>query len=167
MKPLYFLPKYITEEVVDTALIAATATFFGTPEMAAVLRKEFIAIAIVVPARVPQTWATVPYLFRSQYLGDTSTKPGHDYLTFAESKAFQLSEARNDDRTDVVPHLLMPGDAPLWGGVKRDGIVVACSSLKPWLDKAFAGVVADLIIGLSYEAYMNSPEAKERTCIIS
>jgi len=67
--------------------------------------------------------------------------------------ALQLWHGRNDDRTDRIPHLLFPGDTPCWGGVKRHGIVVTCSGFQPHFGKMFSGMVADMCIGLSYNAW--------------
>jgi len=37
------------------------------------------------------------------------------------------------------------------GGVKRYGIVVACSGFPPHFDKMFSGMIADMCIGLAYD----------------
>src|SRR3989338_7336273 len=71
-------------------------------------------------------------------------------------KELQLWHDRNDDRSEIIPHLLFPGDAPFWGGAKRRGIVVACSGIQPWLDKLVSGMVADLIVAIAYNAWMQN-----------
>lgn len=81
--------------------------------------------------------------------------------TFARLKAHQLWYDRNDDRTGILPHLLFQGDTVYWGGVKRYGIVVACSGIQPYIDKLIAGMVADMLVTMAYEAWMTSPEVSE------
>lgn len=164
-------PKYLTATIAETAVEAAAACFLNNPSIAPFLRREQCRVIVVVPARRVDTvtgriLGIEPRILFDRLVGETAEPCGLPLQKFAYAKALQLWEGRNDDRTDVQPHLLMPGDAPLWGGVKRDGIVVACSGLQPWLDKAFSGMVADLCVGLAYEAYSKSPEAAERTCII-
>lgn len=83
------------------------------------------------------------------------------YDEIAKCKALQLWHDRNDGRTSVMPHLLFPGDTPYWGGVKREGIVVACSGLQPYLDRMIAGMTADMIIGYAYHQFATSEDVKE------
>ena len=82
-------------------------------------------------------------------------------------KAVQLWTGCNDGRAGVVPHLLFPGYTPYWGGVKRDGIVVACSGVQPWFDRMISGIVADTIIALAHDAYENDEERKSGVDFLS
>lgn len=84
-----------------------------------------------------------------------------DYADIARCKAFKLWHGMNDGRTDILPHLMYSGDCPFWGGVKRDGIVVACSGVEPWFDRMIAGMVADMLIAGAYHAWMKSKDKKE------
>jgi len=77
----------------------------------------------------------------------------HNFRSIAMSKARQLWQGLNDSRTDCVPHLIFPGETPFWGGVKRDGIVVACSGFAPYFDKLFSSIIADTCIALAYDYY--------------
>ena len=79
----------------------------------------------------------------------------------ARCKALQLWQDRNDDRTDVMPHLLFPGDAPFWGGVKRHGIVVATSGVQPHFDKMISGMVADMCVAMAHDAWLESQDHKD------
>ncbi|MDB5194093.1 MAG: hypothetical protein JWN50_107 [Parcubacteria group bacterium] len=88
------------------------------------------------------------------------------YRLIARSKAKQLWEDRNDGGTDIVPHLLFNGDTPYWGGVKRQGIVVACSGVQPWFDKMISGIIADMLIAMAYEAWDKSKDKKDDVCFI-
>ena len=81
--------------------------------------------------------------------------------TFARLKAHQLWYNRNDDRTGILPHLLFQGDTVYWGGVKRYGLVVACSGIQPYIDKLISGMVADVLVTMAYEAWMTSDEAAQ------
>lgn len=85
-------------------------------------------------------------------LGDPANWP-RKFDEIARCEALQLWHERNDDRTDCMPHLLFPGDTPCWGGVKRHGVVVTCSGFQPHFNKMFSGMVADMCIGLSYDAW--------------
>ena len=84
----------------------------------------------------------------------------HKFDDIARCKALQLWHERNDDRTDCRPLLLFPGDTPFWGGVKRHGIVVACSGVQPWFDKMISGMVADMIDAYAYNEWMESEDRK-------
>ncbi|PIQ68706.1 MAG: hypothetical protein COV91_02745 [Candidatus Taylorbacteria bacterium CG11_big_fil_rev_8_21_14_0_20_46_11] len=80
---------------------------------------------------------------------------------YCEGKAIQLWHDRNDDRTNIMPHLLFSGDTVYWGGVKRHGIVVACSGVQPWFDKMFSGMIADMLVGIAYNAWMLSEDKRQ------
>lgn len=79
----------------------------------------------------------------------------------ARCKALQLWQDRNDDRTDVMPHLLFPGDAPFWGGVKRHSIVVAASGVQPHFDKMISGMVADMCVAMAHDDWLGSQDHKD------
>jgi hypothetical protein len=81
-----------------------------------------------------------------------------DYDSIAKCKALQLWQGRNDDRTDIAPHLMFAGDAPYYGGVKRHGIVVTCSGVQPWFDKMISAMICEMLVGLAYNAWMVSDD---------
>jgi hypothetical protein len=89
------------------------------------------------------------------------------YYQIAWCKALHLWTDRNDDRTSPIPHLLFSGDTPYWGGVKRRGIVVACSGVQPWFDKLVSGIVADTIVALAHDASERDPEMKQGVDFLS
>jgi len=93
-----------------------------------------------------------------EYTAGDPKKFAHPYCDIARCKGLQLWHGRNDDRTCNQPHLLFPGDTPFWGGVKRRGIVVACSGLQPWIDKFISGMVADLLVAMAHGAWEDCPE---------
>lgn len=84
-----------------------------------------------------------------------------DYDDIARCKAYKLWQGMNDGRTDILPHLMYSGDCPFWGGVKRDGIVVACSGVESYFDRMISGMVADMLIAGAYHAWMKSEDKKE------
>ena len=106
-------------------------------------------------------YALEPIALYEHSSGDTN-EWRHSYKDIARCKALQLWHERNDGGTDVLPHLLFSGDTPYWGGVKRDGIVVACSGFESWLDRMIAGMIADACIGTAYDAWMISDERFNR-----
>ena len=78
----------------------------------------------------------------------------------ARCMALQLWHDRNYDGTDIVPHLLFPGDTLFWGGVKRHGIVVATSGVQPYFDRMISGMVADMCIAMAHHAWLESVDQK-------
>ncbi len=107
-----------------------------------------------------------PALLHEASYGNPQKFP-YPFKEIARSKALQLWQGQNIEQTDIMPHLLMGGDTPFWGGVKRGGIVVACSGVKPWLDKMISGMVAEMLIGMAYQAWMDSPDrADGELCFI-
>lgn len=99
-------------------------------------------------------------LFEKSFFGGRE-KLDATFGPFARMKAHQLWYDRNDDRTGILPHLLFEGDTVYWGGVKRYGIVVACSGIQPYIDKLISGMVADMLVTMAHEAWMTSPEVSE------
>ncbi len=75
------------------------------------------------------------------------------YDEIARCKALQLWNDRNFGGMGGAAHLLFSGDTYFWGGVKREGIVVACSGVQPWFDRMIAGMIADLCIGIARDAF--------------
>lgn len=84
-----------------------------------------------------------------------------DYEDIAMCKALQLWQGRNNGACNIQPHLLFPGDVPFYGGVAREGIVVACSGVQPWFDRMIAGMVADMCIAIAYDEWEKSKEKAE------
>lgn len=95
-----------------------------------------------------------PSILHEQSFGDPM-KWEKPFDQIARAKALQLWDDRNDDRTNPMPHLLFSGDTPFWGGVKRQGIVVACSGFQSWYDKMVSGMIADACIAIAYDKWMN------------
>jgi len=151
----YSVPKFLN---VNVAIIAVSqvlkATFFD-PSFPYLKRCEG-HIVVLVPEITDK--GVRPFVLYEHSIGENWP---HQFDKIAMSKAFQLWEDRNDGGTDIKPHLLYTGDAPYWGGVKREGIVVACSGVQPYYDRMIAGMIADMCVALSYDAWEQSLDKKE------
>ena len=76
-----------------------------------------------------------------------------DYRSFARGKAELAWKSGCDTHMiqEVHPHMLQIGDTLLWGGVCRDGLIVAASGAHPWFDEAFANMVAGFLLAIAQE----------------
>lgn len=74
-----------------------------------------------------------------------------DYRSFARGKAELAWKSGCDTHLiqEVHPHMLRIGDSLLWGGVCRDGLIVAASGAHPWFDEAFANSVAGFLVAVA------------------
>lgn len=138
-------PKFLTENIarqaVETALVA---TRHGA--LLQQLKRQAFHVVILVPSGRENPLAPRT-LYEHSLNGPAWTA---DYQNIARSKADQLWFGRQDGGTDMLPHLLFDGDCVYSGGVKREGIVVACSGVQPYFDRLIAGMVADTCIALAY-----------------
>lgn len=164
-------PKFLTETMARTAIIATFNTVFGVGSLFSLQsslkpKREECHVVILVPGMQDDlatgypdwpNYPITPILLYEESRGDP-TKFEARFDEIARCKALQLWTDRNDGRTDTQPHLLFKGDTPYWGGVKRDGIVVACSGVQPWIDKLIAAMVADILIALAYTAWRASDD---------
>lgn len=179
-KPL-LTPRFLTAEMaaiaVDNAveLVFNPRDFDGSSQMK---MKNLLKpkrgqchVVVMVPAMVDHRaedypdWPNYPVtpivLYEESILAEKFKLDG-PYDSIARCKALQLWTDRNDDRTDIVPHLLFPGDAPYWGGVKRRGLVVTCSGVQPYIDKLISGMVADMLVAMSHAAWENSEDCQNQ-----
>ncbi len=159
--------KFLTREIAEFAVMKIVPLI---REMKSSLNRQVCHIIVLVPAKKETHtdlcgypyYEIEPRVLFEYSLGDPETWP-RKFNEIAFSKALQLWQGRNDDRTDCMPHLLFPGDTPFWGGVRRYGFVVACSGFQPRYDQMFAGLIAEICAAMAYDAWMTSPE---RTDII-
>ncbi len=156
-------PKFLTRRIAEHAITAVAHLVFSD----APLKRKAFHIVVLVPSMKDERaddYPSYPNLpIEPQVLYEQSFSKETWPVKFddiAKCKALQLWHGRNDDRTDVMPHLLFSGDAPFWGGVKREGIVVACSGVQPCFDKMISGMVADMIIALAYNEWKESDDRK-------
>ncbi len=108
-----------------------------------------------------------PFSLFEYSFGNKESEWTANYADIARSKAAKLWNGMNDGRTDIMPHLMYSCDCPYWGGVKRDGIVVACSGFESHFDRMISGMVADMLIAGAYHAWMNSDDRKENQVNLS
>jgi len=149
-------PLFLTKEIAETALSFVGDAIEAFHRMRR-LKRQMYHIIILVPS-MKDDWEAgypdypdypiKPCVLAEESAGDLSEWP-HRFDIVARSKALQLWTGRNDGRTNCIPHLLFPGDTPYWGGVKRDGIVVACSGFQEHFDMMFAGMVADICVAMA------------------
>jgi hypothetical protein len=160
-------PKFLTADVAQVAVKMAKLAMSYSP-MVNMLSRQMFHIVVLVPSMVDDraedypswpNYAIEPHLLYDESVGDKEKWP-HKFDDIAQCKALQLWHDRNDDRTDSMPHLLFPGDTPYWGGVKRRGIVVACSGVQPYFDKMISGIVADMSVAIAYHEWMTSDDKK-------
>ena len=107
-------------------------------------------------------WPDYPFkpFVLAQKSGGRKENWTYPFDEIAQCKGLQLWSDRQDGGTDIKPHLLFSGDTPYWGGVKRDGIVVSCSGFECHIDRWVAGMVADALIALAYQAWFESEDKK-------
>ena len=166
------VPKFLTQEIAYAAIAAITEAF--KKDVALGLGSGY-SIVVLVPSMVCSNeegsaieWPD--YKVEAHSLAIVNHSPitwVYPLVEIAQCKALQLWHGRNDGRTDIMPHLLFPGDAPFWGGVKRDGIVVVCSGLEPHYDRMIAGMVADMCIARAYDAWMQSEDKKKDVALLT
>ncbi len=158
-------PKFLTAGLA-TQVLSEVAEFMTKSDShlhtAALLSRPMFHIVLFVPQVNGEGWNTLskPFMLAEHSEGERGNWP-YPFAEIAYSKALQCWHERNDDRTDIMPHLLVSGEAPFWGAVKRQGIVVACSGVQPYFDKMIAGIVADMVIARAYHAWITS---EDKTC---
>lgn len=177
-------PKFLTEAMVKIAIGTAIYTILDPTvhpdafdqsnlELKRLLqpKRNQCHVVVLLPGRkefrpCDQEADPLPVLrYEGTHFGHATELEG-PYVEIARSKATQLWYDRNDDRTDIQPHLLFPGDAPYWGGVKRRGIVVACSGVQPHLDKLISGMIADILVAMAYSAWKASSDYKNEVAFL-
>jgi hypothetical protein len=161
-------PKFLTPGLLEQAVGLVIDMVGNRPPLKDIVKFRGCHIVVLVPsmedARAEDypNWPDYPSrphpIYERSINKDAWTA---NYDDIAKCKALQLWHDRNDDRTDIMPHLLFAGDTRHYGGVKRHGIVVTCSGVDPWFDKMISGMIADMIIALSYDAWMKSEENKK------
>ncbi len=167
-------PKFLTVPMARSAIHGAFTLVFGPGGCLWSLPVKPIRtdchVVILVPGMTDHraedypdwpAYPTKPVCLYEESRGDPS-KFKHPFANIARCKALQLWTDRNDGRTGCIPHLLFPGDTPWWGGVKRHGLVAACSGLQPHLDQLIAGIVVDSLVALAHEAWLASPDQEQR-----
>lgn len=98
-----------------------------------------------------------PQLLCEESFGDKEawTAP---YDDIARCKVLQRWHNRYDEGTDIVAHLLFPGDTRYYGSVMRQLVATGCSGVQPWFDRMISGMVTDMIIALAHNRWMTSDD---------
>ncbi len=156
-------PRYLT---VNQAMMIVGMVLDGivmSPYMEPILKRRACHIVILVPSQKDAREKDYPnwpnYPLTPAVLYEHSEGKGgeewtHDFDQIARCKALQLWNGQNKDgNTDTMKHLLFPGDTPFWGGVKRQGIVVACSGVQPYFDQMISGMIADALIAFAQHTF--------------
>ncbi len=158
-------PKFLNATIAQLAVQQAIRVVTGPDSLTGLLKRQAFHIVVLGPSMRDDretdyadwpAYQIQPALIYEHGVGKGEGLWTDKYDEVARCKALQLWHGRQDSGTDIAPHLLFPGDTIYWGGVKRQGIVVACSGVQPWFDRMIANLVADMIIGLSYDAWMRS-----------
>lgn len=162
------VPKFLNQTVAEIAVHHGFSFMFNT-SLSTYAKRLAGHVVILVPSkplsREGSETPRRPFMLYDKGLNSETWE--YDYAAIARSKAYQLWHGQNDGGTDIQPHQLFEGDAPFWGGVKREGIVVAFSGIQPHLDRMVAGIVADLCIGLAYEMWERSKDKKNDVCFLT
>jgi len=163
-------PKYLTPELVEAAMDFAYRTVLGKNENALFPEENPFShsnchIVVLVPALNADDGKWPNYLMRAhpfqKSFGEDRMTWKRPYDEIAQCKAYQLWTNRNNGQPCIIPQLLFRGDTPFWGGVCRDGIVVACSGQPQHIDRLISGI-ADTIQALAVIAYESDPDHPAR-----
>lgn len=147
-------PFFLTKEVAEKAINTAVATAWSSLP----IKRKMLHVVVLGPKLIlteDRTWPNYqiePHCIAQVSFGKDEKWP-HPFDEIAQCKTLQLWQGRNAGGTYVMPHLLFHNDTPFWGGVWRDGLAVGCSGDQPHIDRAIAGMTADICIALAYEAY--------------
>ena len=160
--PKRLTPTFLTKEVADLAIqTVLNAVFDVNGGIDILLDRRMCHIDVLVPSTQHDDDRWMPRQIEPLLLHEHSVSPDewpHGFGLIARSKATELWDGQNDGRTDCQPHLLFSGDTPFWGGVKREGIVVACSGIQPHFDRMIASMIADMCVALAYNAWKISED---------
>lgn len=163
-------PKYLTREMVARVVDIVLRGLVFSEGMDKILDGRMCHVVVLVPsvedareAGYPNwpNYPVTPFPIYERFVGDKQ-QWAYDFENIARCKAQQLWRGQNTDgNTDAMPHLLFPDDTPFWGGVKRHGIVVACSGFQPYFDQMLSGMIADAIKAFARFAFENSDDKKK------
>jgi hypothetical protein len=139
-----WLARDAARRALDRALPGIAAQL-GDPEVSGT---GFLHLVLMDPGLPPGTVPFEEAILLEHSIGDRDRWDA-DYARFARAKA-QLSWRHGVDGHVLqsrYPHLLLPGETTLWGGICLDGITVGVSGAQPWYDEAF---------GLTLAAYLRA-----------
>lgn len=149
-------PPFLNSAMAKSAVDAAVVGILGphSPIQHLWRKPEGATLYIVVLNPLAKVFSPEAILYEYRHNEELWTE-GSIYDQYAQSKAGQLLEGRNDDQTEVFPHLLKEGDFCLWGGAKTDGIPVGASGERAEVDKYVSRVVGAGCSAISRFTYLN------------
>ena len=178
MSDKILLPKFLTRDVAILAVATVVEGVITSRRFVSLLKRLMFHIVVLVPARREQTigpsgrfrewpneYSIEPHVLYEYSHGDESEWP-HEFREIARSKAHQRWCGLNEDQTDIMPHLLAPGDTPFWGTAEYKQVVVACSGVQPWFDSMIAGMVAHMCVALAHDEWMKSQNKRDEVSLI-
>lgn len=162
-------PKFLTQALANSAASAVLSLVFQGEYSAIKVDGSDGHLVILAPEmdvgdepdvdKIYPNLAIRPFTLLEVSVGDVA-KWKYPFRDIARCKALQLWHQRNDGGSDILPHLLFPGDTAYWGGVFRKGLAVGFSGVDSWHDRMIAGMVADICIAGAYDAWMKSTDRK-------
>lgn len=163
-KQAMLIPKFLTEKDALFCIDHVVNSLFANLDFP--LNRRMCHVVVLCPSMPDDRvgdypkWPVYPLepaLLAEKSFGDKNEWTA-SYDDIGRCKVLQRWHNRYDEGTDIIPHLLFPGDTPYWGSVKREFIATGCSGVKPYFDKMIAGNVTDMIIALAYHRWMESED---------
>lgn len=144
--------RYLTESMVREAIDAIAPAIVAQLSSSTVSGLGVLHLVVLDPS-VPAGVADAPRILHEQSIGDRD-RWDVDYADYARRKALLCWRHGMDGRRLQLlePHRLRDDDAPLWGGVHLDGLVVAASGAFPIWDECFSLMAAAQIRARAWEA---------------
>lgn len=130
------------------------------------VKRQACHVVILVPSMIDgrvdnyaewPNYVITPYVLYQESFGNENDWP-YRFDEISQCRVLQLWQDRNDGGSGVIPHLLFPGDTPRWGGVKREGIAVACAGIEPAFCRMTSGMIADALIACAHENMAKSED---------
>lgn len=141
--------KFMSEEVAKVAT-SYVLRAIDTQPLSNLIPNPTLSVLVLVPSSYDNPDDS--YFILERNVGnDWKSK----YALSARHIAQQIWQGRQDGCHGVAPHLLFEkGDVFIGGGVKRDGIVVACYGVQPHFARMISGMIADTCIAIAYNNYV-------------
>lgn len=145
--------RFLTEEVARTCLQAVTPSIERQLASDAVSGLHVLHLVVLDPSVPWGDGVAEPRILCEHSIGDRQAWDV-DYAAYARGKALLSWRHGMDSRRLILlqPHLLSSDEAPLWGGVWLDGLVVAASGAFPIWDECFSLMAAAQLRAAAWNA---------------